>query len=166
MNYILPGFALLCVGLGLWKRVPLYDAFSEGVREGLDTARRVAVPLITMLCAVGAFSASGLTDRLCGLLAPVCGAVGIPQEVLPLFLLRPLSGSASTAMLQTILARWGADSRVGLTASVMMGSSETVFYTCGVYLAAAGVGRSRHILPCGLLAWLAGSVTAALWYAR
>ena len=81
-----------------------------------------------------------------------------------LFLLRPLSGSASLAVLKTILADYGPDSPIGLTASVMMGSSETVFYTCAVYLGAAGVKKSRHAIPCALIAWLAGGAAAALWY--
>ena len=77
-------------------------------------------------------------------------------------LLRPVSGSASLAALRAVLDQCGPDSRAGLVASVMMGSSETVFYTCGVYLSAAGVKKSRHTVPCALLAWLAGSIAAGL----
>ncbi|MBQ9263449.1 MAG: spore maturation protein [Clostridia bacterium] len=160
MNALLPLFVLLCLGVGAFRRVPLYDVFLEGARTGIDTARRIVPALIAMLCAIRTFSACGLMDALCALCAPALNAVGIPPQVLPLMLLKPLSGSASLAVLKTILDTYGPDSRIGLVASVMMGSSETVFYTCGVYLAAAGVKKSRHTVPCALLAWLAGSVAA------
>lgn len=159
---LLPLFVLLCIGVGAYRRVPLYDAFLEGAREGLDTARGILPSLIAMLCAIRAFSACGLMDGLCDLCAPILALVGIPKETLPLMLLRPLSGSASLAMLKSILETYGPDSRIGLVASVMMGSSETVFYTCGVYLGAAGVKKSRHTIPCALIAWLVGSIAAAL----
>ncbi len=157
---VMPLFALLCLGIGAWKRAAVYDAFLEGAREGLATAWRILPALIAMLCAIRGFAACGLMDRLCGLCAPLLGWAGIPREALPLMLLRPLSGSASLAMLRDILQSCGPDSRAGLVASVMMGSSETVFYTCGVYLAAAGVRKTRHIIPCALAAWLVGSLAA------
>lgn len=160
MSWLLPVFLLFCLAAGAARRVPVYDAFLEGAREGLKNARDILPALIAMLCAIRAFSACGLMDALCGVLSPVFAPLGIPRETLPLMLLRPLSGSASLAMLRDILADWGPDSRVGLVASVMMGSSETVFYTCGIYLGAAGVKKSRHIIPCALAAWLAGSIAA------
>lgn len=164
MTLLLPLFMLLCIGIGAFRRVPIYDAFLEGAREGLDTAKGILPAMIAMLCAIQAFSACGLMDALCHFCAPVLSRVGIPSETLPLMLLRPLSGSASLAMLQNILETYGPDSRIGLVASVMMGSSETVFYTCGIYLGAAGIKKSRHIIPCSLLAWLLGSLAAA-WVA-
>ena len=159
---ILALFMLLCLAAGLCRRVPVYDAFIEGAQEGLGTARRILPALIAMLCAIRAFSACGLMDALAGLLSPVFAPLGIPKETLPLMLMRPLSGSGALAMLREVFALYGPDSRIGLLASVMMGSSETVFYTCGVYLAAAGVKRSRYTVPCALLSWLAGSIAAGL----
>ena len=155
-------FVLLCIGIGTFRRVPLYDAFLEGAREGLDTARQILPPMLAMLCAIRAFSACGLTEALCACLSPLLSRAGLPKETLSLMLLRPLSGSASLAMLREIFSSYGPDSRIGMVASVMMGSSETVFYTCGVYLGAAGVTKSRHIIPCALIAWLAGSLAAGL----
>ena len=151
---------LACLGCGLFRRVPVYDAFLEGAREGIETARAILPALVAMLCAIRAFSACGLMEALCAFLEPAASWAGIPGETLPLMLLKPLSGSASLAMLRQILSDCGPDSRAGRVASVMMGSSETVFYTCGVYLAAAGVKKSRHTVPCALLAWLAGSIAA------
>ena len=141
-----------CLAAGVWRRVPVYDAFLEGAKEGLATARSILPALIAMLCAVRGFEASGLTEDLCRLCAPALRALRLPEETLPLMLLRPVSGSASLAALRAVLDQ----------ASVMMGSSETVFYTCGVYLSAAGVKKSRHTVPCALLAWLAGSIAAGL----
>ena len=162
MNGMLCVFLLLCLGCGLIHRVPVYDAFLEGAKEGIGTARRILPSLIAMLCVIRAFSACGLMEQLCALLEPAAAWAGIPKETLPLMLFKPLSGSASLAMLREILNECGPDSRAGLVASVMMGSSETVFYTCGVYLAAAGVKKSRHTIPCALAAWLAGSIAASL----
>lgn len=162
MSIPLALFFLACLAAGAVNRAPLYDAFVEGAGEGLKTARKILPPLIAMLCAIRAFSESGLTGVLSSLLAPALQWARIPPETLPLMLLRPLSGSASLAVLKDILHVYGPDSRVGLVASVMMGSSETVFYTCCVYLGAAGVKNSRHTIPCALLAWLAGSVAAGL----
>lgn len=157
---ILALFVVICLGAGAARRVPIYDAFVDGARQGLETARSILPALAAMLCAIRAFAACGLMDALGDLCAPALALVGIPRETLPLMLLKPLSGSASLAMLGDMLHTYGPDSRVGMVASVMMGSSETVFYTCGVYLGAAGVRASRHTIPCALLAWLAGSVAA------
>ena len=160
MNRTLSVFLLLCLGCGLVRRVPVYDAFLEGAKEGIETARRVLPALVAMICAIRAFSTCGLMEHLCAWLEPATAWAGIPRETLPLMLFKPLSGSASLAMLREIFSEYGPDSRAGLVASVMMGSSETVFYTCGVYLSAAGVKKSRHIIPCALAAWLAGSLMA------
>ena len=160
MGLTLPLFLLLCLAAGALRRVPVYDAFLDGAREGLKTAWSILPALTAMLCAIRAFSACGLLDALCDLLAPAAALFRLPRETLPLMLLKPVSGSASLAMLKSILHTYGPDSRAGLVASVMAGSSETVFYTCGVYLSAAGVKKSRHTVPCALLAWLAGSIAA------
>lgn len=162
MSALLPLFVLGCLAVGAMRGAPLYEAFLEGAREGLDTAKRVLPSLIAMLCAIRAFSACGLMDALAGLLSPTLAFAGIPRETIPLMLMRPLSGSASLAMLKAALDACGPDSRAGMVACVMMGSSETVFYTCGVYLAAAGVKKSRYTVPCALLAWLAGSLAAGM----
>ena len=160
MNWTVCLFLLFSLGCGLLRRVPVYDAFLEGAKEGIETARCILPSLAAMLCAIRGLSACGLLERVCFWLEPAAAFAGIPKETLPLMLFKPLSGSASLAMLREIFSEFGPDSRAGLVASVMMGSSETVFYTCGVYLGAAGVKKTRHIVPCALAAWLAGSVVA------
>jgi len=163
---MLPLFMLSCLAAGWIRRVPLYDVFLKGAKEGLNVAKEILPSMIAMLCAVRAFSACGLLDQLCGALEPVSALMGLPRETMPLMLLRPLSGSGSLAMLREILSQYGPDSRAGMTACVMMGSSETIFYTCGIYLSAAGVKKSRHTIPCALLSWLAGSIAAGLLMSR
>ena len=162
MSLILPLFVLFCLLIGAWRRVPLYDAFLEGAKEGLRTAAGILPALITMLCGVQGLAASGLTDALCRWLSPIFSGLGIPQEAAPLVLLRPLSGSGSNAMLQSIFAAYGPDSPAGIYASVVAGAGETVFYTCALYLGAAGVRKSRHILPCAMLSYLTGVAAAGL----
>lgn len=160
---ILCGFALFCLLAGAFKRLPVYDLFVEGAREGLKTAAGILPSLLVMLGMVKALEESGLWAALCDLAAPVAEKAGVPPALLPFMLMRPLSGSAALAMLQDIMAVHGPDSREALMAGVMMGSSETVFYTCTVYLAAAGVKKSRHTVPCALLACLAGYAGAVLF---
>ncbi len=160
MNALPLALALFCVLAGMIRRAPVYDAFLTGALEGLDTARRIVPSLVGMLCAIAALRACGVLDAICRVCAPALTAAGLPPGVLPLMLLRPLSGSASLAMLSDIMAQYGPDSREGLTACALMGSSETIFYTCTLYLSAAGVKRSRHAIPAALLAWLAGSLVA------
>ena len=157
-------FVALTLVIGAFRRVKLYDAFIAGAKEGLKTAVSILPSLIMMMVALGALNGSGLTDALTSLLSPPFSALGIPKETLPVMLVRPLSGSGALAALKDVFAAHGVDSRVGMIASVMIGSSEAVFYTCAVYLGAAGVRKSRHIVPAALLSWLAGSVAACLLF--
>ncbi len=163
-KWLLPGIILLIVGIGMLKGVPVYDAFIEGAKEGLKTAVTILPYMIAMLSAIVLMQRSGFLGSLTQLLTSVFTFLGIPQSVAPLMLLRPFSGSASLAMLQNILETQGADSRAGLVASTLMGSTETIFYTCGLYLGAAGVKKSRYAIPAALIAWLVGSVVAGLFY--
>ena len=160
---ILSVFALLCLGIGAWKREPVYELFTEGARDGLRTAVQILPSLIAMLGAIRALEASGLTAALCDFLAPYTEKIGLPSSLLPLMLLRPVSGSAALAALENVMVIHGPDSREALLGGVMMGSSETVFYTLSVYLSAAGVKEARHILPCALAACLAGYAGALLF---
>lgn len=160
---ILCVFVLLCLGLGAWKREPVYDLFTEGARDGLQTAVQILPALIAMLGAIRALEASGLTGALCSFLAPYTEIIGLPSGLLPLVFLRPVSGSAALAALEDVMVTYGPDSREALLGGVMMGSSETVFYTLSVYLSAAGVKDARHILPCALGACLAGYAGALLF---
>ena len=123
--------------IAMIRRVEVYTAFTAGAREGMETAMHILPGLAAIFVALRMLEASGLMHALCGALAPVAAWLGLPEGVMPLLLLRPLSGSASLGMLADILRQYGPDSRTGLVASAMMGSGETVMYTCALYLAAA-----------------------------
>ncbi len=157
---IVPGCMLAALVAAAYRRLPAYDLFVEGAREGIGVAVRVLPNLAAMLVAVELMRVSGLMDALCGLAAPAFEWLGLPGEVAPLVLLRPMSGSASLALVEKLLARYGADSRVGLIASTVMGSSETIFYTVCVYMSAVDRRATGYAVPCSLLGALAGTVLA------
>ena len=154
----------LTMTVGYIRKVNLYETFTEGVKEGIDTAVKILPYLATTLIAIHVMRDSGLLERVYVALSPVMGYLGLTEGVTPLMLIRPLSGSAALAVLSDTLQQYGADSRTGLLASTMMGSGETVFYTCALYLGAAGVKDSRYIIPVSLISWVAGCITAGLFF--
>ena len=147
---------------GAARRVDVYAALTKGAEEGLGVLLRVLPSLVALLTAVYMFRASGATDCLARLLAPLLAALGIPPETAPLLLVRPVSGSAALAVGGELMERFGADSYVGRVAAVMLGSSETTFYTAAVYYGAAGVRRTRYTIPAALFADGVMFVTSAL----
>ena len=152
MEAIIPCMiASICV-YGLLKRVNIYESFIEGVKEGFATVRFVAPTMIALLVAVGTLRASGALDFIAELIAPAAEAVGFPAELVPMGLLRPVSGSGATAMLTGIYQDCGPDSFVGRCASVVAGSTETTFYAVTMYYGAAGIKNIRHTLFSALLA--------------
>lgn len=150
------------VGLGLVKKVGVYDCFVQGAKEGLQSMVGIAAPLIGLMAAIHMVRASGLLDLLAIALSPLLRFLGMPPEVLPLALLRPVSGSASTAIVTDIFKTLGPDSPAGKIASVMMGSTETTFYTVAVYFGAVGIKNTRHTLAAALLADCTGMILALL----
>lgn len=149
----IPAYALL-------RRVNVYSAFLEGAKEGFETAIRIVPPLVAVMVALGMLRASGALDAIAGALAPVLGPLGIPASVLPLLLVRPLSGGAALGVVGDVLRSEGPDGYAGRLASVMAGSTETTFYVLAVYFGAVGVTRYRQALPAALLADLAGFAAA------
>lgn len=131
-----------------------FDDFLSGAREGLETAVSLLPTLAALLAAVRMLAASGLLHDLSALIAPLAERIGLPGELLPLLLVRPFSGSGSTATYSTLLEEVGPDSFAGLCASVIFGSSDTLLYIAAVYFSAAGVRRTRHALPCALAVML------------
>ncbi len=150
--------------LACWKRVDLFRSFSRGAKEGFENAMGIMPALAVTLISIRVFEASGIMKELSAFLSPLAAGMGLPPGVMPLLLLRPLSGSASLSLLNDILRQYGPDSRTGLVASAMMGSGETILYTCAVYLSAAGISKSRYIIPVALAGWLAGCVAAGLFF--
>lgn len=145
--YVIP-VLLALVGAGmLISKKPLLDAFMRGAKEGLNSGISLLPTLVLLLTAVSMFNASGIAEWLSSVLAPVCRTLGIPSEIVPLLIVRPVSGSASTALATSLFEKYGADSFAGRCMSVIMGSSDTMLYVIAVYFAAAGVKRGRHTMP-------------------
>jgi spore maturation protein B len=140
----------------LIRKVKVYPVFVEGAKEGFQVAVRVIPPLVAVVVALGMLRASGAMDGLAALLAPLTSRIGIPASVLPMVLVRPLSGGAALGVVADVLRSEGPDSYAGRLASVMAGSTETTFYVLAVYFGAVGVTRYRQALPAALLADLAG----------
>lgn len=147
---------------GLLHKADIFGSFLDGAKDGLMVSLRILPALVALMTAVGMFRASGALDVLTWLLSPLAAVLRLPQEVLPLALLRPISGSGSMAVLQDILHHYGADSVAGRVASVMQGSTETTFYTIAVYYGATKVKQTRHTLPCALAGDFTGFVMSAL----
>jgi len=154
---------LLLVAVPIWglcRRVQIYQAFVAGAREGLLTGLRIAPYLLAMLVAIGVFRASGGIGLLVHALAPILRPLDIPVQVVPLGLMRPLSGSGSLGLLADLLGTHGPDSPIGFTASVVQGSTETTFYVLTIYLGAVGIRRLRHTWLAGLAADLVAFLVA------
>lgn len=153
----------IVLGIPLWgliRGVKVYEAFVEGARQGLLTTVRITPYLIAMFVAIRVFRVAGGMDILLRLVSPLTGLLAIPPEVVPMFLIRPLSGSGALGMLGELMNTYGPDSLIGLTASVIQGSTETTFYVITVYFGAINIARIRHSLPIGLLADLVGFLAA------
>ena len=158
---LIPGLLLLASVFVLVRRGDPYDALLAGGREGLETTARILPALVMLLTAAELLRQSGAMAALSSFLAPAAGVLGIPPETLPLVLIRPVSGSAALAVGADLMAAHGPDSLVGRTAAMMLGSTETTFYTISVYFGAAGVKKTRYAVPAALMADLAGFVAAA-----
>src|SRR3990172_1648302 len=151
----IPLFALL-------RKVNVYTAFLEGARQGFETGVRIIPPLVAIVVALGMLKASGAMEAAARLLAPVTGALGIPAPVLPMILVRPLSGGAALGVVGDVLRSEGPDGYAGRLVSVMAGSTETTFYVLAVYMGAVGITRYRQALPAALLADLVGFAASVL----
>lgn len=154
---VLAGAALY----GTLRRVDVYGALVQGAGQGLETLTRIAPALICLLTAVSMVRASGLLQALASWLSPVLGRLGLPPELLPLMLVRPISGSAALGVGADLINTYGPDSDLGRMAAVMLGSTETTFYTIAVYFSAAGITRTRYALPAALCADAAGFLASA-----
>lgn len=166
MNTILTLMMPLIMGaVGLYalgKRVDVFAGLTDGAVDGLKTLFRIFPSLLMLLPVIYMVRASGLLDALTRLLSPALNWVGVPAELTPLMLLRPLSGSGALAAATEIIQAFGPDSIIGRTAAVMIGSTETTFYVIAVYFGAAGIENGKKIIPAALIADLVGFIMAAV----
>ncbi len=169
-NAVLFGLILLFLLLGALRRVPVYEAFVEGAREGFDVAKNLLPYLVAMLCAVGVLRASGALELVLSGIRHLVDAAGWDArfvDALPTALVKPFSGSAARAMLIETMSSHGVDSFPALLAATMQGSTETTFYVLAVYFGAVGIQRARHAVACALLADLVGvlaSIGVCYWF--
>lgn len=151
------GFILL---YGTFKKVPTYESFVEGGKEGIQIAFSIIPFLVGMLVAISIFRASGALEFFMGFLKPLLDLIGVPSEVAPLAIIRPISGNAALGMTSDLIATYGPDSLIGRLASVIQGSTDTTFYVLTVYFGAVGVKKMGDALKVGLLADLVGFIAA------
>ena len=161
-DYLVPLILLAVSALALRKKEDPYSLMLEGAAEGLQVLASILPSLILLLTAVHMLRASGAVEILSQMLSPVFSFFGIPPETALLVLIRPISGSAALAVGSELMVRYGVDSPVGRTAAVMLGSTETTFYVVSVYFGAAGVSKTRYILPAALFADFVGFFMASL----
>lgn len=150
---------------GLGRGVDVYDALVQGAGGGLEVMLRIFPALVGLMTAVAMLRASGALELAAEVLAPLLDRVGLPAQLLPLMLVRPISGSAALGVGAEPIQTYGPDSQLGRTAAVMLGSTETTFYTIAVYFGAVGITRTRYAVPAALCADLTGFLAAA-WAVR
>ena len=161
IDYIVPGILLLTAALTLRRKEHTYDLLLEGAAEGLQLLISILPALILLLTAVYMLRASGAVELLSGLVSPLFSFFGIPPETAILVLIRPISGSAALAVGTELMTQYGVDSAIGRTVAVMLGSTETTFYTISVYFGAAGIKKTRYTVPAALFADFVGFFMAS-----
>ena len=165
LDLLIPLIMVAVALAGLSRKQDVYGLLVEGGRDGLRVLASIVPALVMLLSATSMLRASGGMDALASVLSPVLWHVGIPPEVTPLLLVRPISGSAALALGADLIAAYGPDSDVGRTAAILLGSTETTFYAVSVYCGAAGISKTRYAIPAALLADCTGFLMAS-WSAR
>lgn len=162
MEFVMPAFACVIVVFGLIKRVPVFDIFLKGAKEGMQILYSIAPTIIGLVFAVDLLRSSGAIDAICNFIEPVADYLGFPKEIVPMVLLRPVSGSGSTALLTSLYEQCGPDSFAGRVASVLAGSSETTFYAIAMYFGCIKVKKIRHTLFAAIIADITAAVMSVL----
>lgn len=160
--YALPAIILLILTMGLYKKVPLYETFTDGAKDGFKVAVNIIPYLVAIIVAISMFRASGIIDLIGNVLHPVLRHFNVPADTIPIMLVRSLSGSAALGIFSDIANNMGPDNYATKLAAVMVGSSETTFYVLAVYFGAIGITKLRYALIVGLLADFIGIVAAIL----
>lgn len=161
-DFVIPLFIALIAAAGLIKRVDIFGEFIEGARENLKAAFEILPALIALMTAIGMFKASGAADVIAFALSPLTELLGFPKECIPLAIIRPVSGSGALAVYESILREVSPDSFPGRVASVIIGSTETTFYTVAVYYGITKVKKTRHAIASSLTADFTGFLLSAL----
>ena len=155
-QWAIPFLFFLFLAVGWVRKVPVYEAFIQGASEGFQIAVRIIPYMVAMFVAIKIFRVSGAMEILTWLCSPVLNLIGAPSEVLPLAVMRPLSGSSALGLASELIYTYGPDSFIGRLASVMQGTTDTTFFVLTVYFGSVGIRRYRHAVPLGLTADLIG----------
>lgn len=161
-DLIVPLLILCVAAFALYRKVDVFGALSVGASDGLKVVIKILPNLIALLTAVFMLRASGAMDAAAEIFAPVLDFLCIPPETVSLMLIRPISGSGALGVGSELINQYGVDSMVGMTAAVMLGSTETTFYTIAVYFGAVGIGKTRYAIPAALCADFVGFIVASL----
>ncbi|TDT50560.1 spore maturation protein [Fonticella tunisiensis] len=158
--FIIPILIMIILFTAILKGVKVYETFVAGAKDGFQSVYRIAPYLLTMLFAIDVFRRSGAMDYLINIISPLSHFLNIPEGVIPMIVIKPLSGSGALGVMTDIMKTYGVDSIEGKIAAVMMGSTETIFYTLSVYFGVCQIKKVRHSLPAALIAHIAGSLAA------
>lgn len=159
-NTIIPLVITIIVICALKEKIKIFDCFIEGAKEGMDIVINLLPTLIGLFVAIGVLRSSGVIECFINFLSPLTNALNIPKEIMPLALLRPISGSASIAISTDIMQQYGVDSKIGMIASTIMGSTETTLYTIAIYTSVVKIKKTRGILIAALLGDLVGMLVS------
>ncbi len=161
-NLAIPFTILIILVYGLVEKSKVFDTFLEGAKEGIEIVLKIFPTLIGLFVAIGALRYSGVLDFIIKLISPIINFFNIPTEIMPLAILRPISGSASIAIGSDIMTQYGVDSKIGLIASTIMGSTETTLYTIAIYTSAVGIKKTRFVLVAALVGDLIGLLSSVV----
>lgn len=161
-NIAMPLMIIIIVLYGVVERQKVFDIFLEGAKEGISIVFNIFPTLVGLFMAIGALRSSGVIDLIVNLMTPIFNLCNFPTEILPLALIRPISGSSSIAVATDIMKNFGVDSNIGFIASVIMGSTETTVYTIAVYSSSIGIKKTRFVLWAALIADFVGIVTSVV----
>lgn len=161
-TWAIPAIIVFIPLYAYFKRVPVYEAFVDGAKDGFQTSINIIPTLVGMMVAISVFRASGAMDWIVGLMQPLLDWFGVPGEVLPLAFLRPITGAGSLAYTTDLIKIFGPDSMIGRMASTIQGSTDTTLYVLTVYFGAVGITKGRYALKVGLFSDLVGFVAAIL----
>lgn len=161
-NLAIPFTILIILVYGLIEKNKVFDTFLDGAKEGIEIVVKIFPTLIGLFVAIGALRCSGILDFIIKLIYPIVNFLKIPTEIMPLAILRPISGSASIAVGSDIMTQYGVDSKLGLIASTIMGSTETTLYTIAVYTSVVGIKKTRFVLVAALIGDLIGMLSSVI----
>lgn len=161
-SWLIPCFLLIVLITATWKKVPTYETFVEGGKEGVKMAFTLLPFLVGMIVAISILRSSGAMEAFIQLISPILAFIGVPPDIIPLALIRPISGSAAIGMTTELIGTHGPDSFIGRLASTMQGSADTTLYILTVYFGAVGIKKMRYALKVGLLADLVGIIASII----